>query len=180
MRGFLRCLFKFFEKTIVKLNRWKYIPGSELKLFYLVPHRYQGDSIEISEDTVIEQGDLVAELHIDNLKMVEVDNDLKQILPLFRKELEALARVVNKNERFKEIKAIHTTTVLYPIARREGFTVINLENGLKIYLLRFWENFLRIVFRKNKLGKKVNKFPVPKECWLLRKQLNKLSKGGDF
>ncbi len=170
----IRPLLVLWEKVIVKVNRWEYIPGSVVKLLYAVPHRYQGAKLRLADDTVIEQGDIVVEIHIDNLKMKGIESKPELILSLFQQELQALALAIDCEDKFKESKAIHGTTVLYSLAAKKGFTIIQLEAGVKKRLLKIWGNLYRTVFHQKRV--KFNKhYRNPRMCWLSKSQLLKYS-----
>lgn len=170
MKSLVKVFFSVFEILVVKSNKWKFIPNSSVKMMYILPHLYHGKNIEISDGTIITNGDSVVEIHIDNLKATKLDNDLKNIRQILNKELESLSNFLYNDKKLKSIKAVHGTTVLYPIAKRAGFTIKNLDKGLKSYGLKLWDNILRLVFRKNSL-KSRRILREPKECWMSSKQL---------
>lgn len=170
MKSLVKVFFSVFEMLVVKSNKWEFIPTSSIKMIYIFPHLYHGKNIEISDGTIITNGDSVIEIHIDNLKATKIDNDLKNIRQILNQELEILSHFLYNNKKLKSIKAVHGTTVLYPIAKRAGFTIKDLDKGLKRYGLKLWDNILRFVFRKNSLKSK-NILREPKECWISSKQL---------
>lgn len=165
----MKNIFRFIEKSVVKINDWKHIPSSKRKMLYICPHEHKGEVKNISDGTIIKNGDLVAEIHIDNLKIHKIENDFRNLSKVFREELQALGDTIVNEETFKDIKAYHGTTLLYSFAKREGFTIIDIHKGTKTYFLSIWENILRIVFKKDQ--RKRNKFRAPKECWISKEQL---------
>ncbi len=165
-------LFLLLEKTIVWINDWNYIPESSEKIFYIVPHKYKGDELNLSDGTIIRKNDIVAEVHIDNLKTKYIDNKYKKIFRLFDKELKSLTYAIIKYKEFTKIKAYHGTTILHPIAKRKGFTIITVERSIKKYLLNLWDNILKIIFSKKNNSNSFLK-SEPKECWISKETLLK-------
>lgn len=165
----LKKLFELIERSIVNLNKWKHIPNSKRKLLYICPHVYKGRTIEISDGTVIKNGDLVGEMHIDNLKINGLENDYRKLFRILKEELQDLSYVIINEKGFGEIKAYHGTTLLYPLAKKQGFTIVEIDKGLKKYFLILWENLLRFVFKKE--SKIRDGFRTPKECWISKDQL---------
>ncbi|MTI66214.1 MAG: hypothetical protein FH753_06375 [Firmicutes bacterium] len=166
----VKYLFYGFERLVVKLGKWKYIPNSKDKMIYISPHKYKGDDFKLPDGTIIKSGDMVIELHVDNLKTEKIDNDYKTLFKVFKNELKALKKASKNNKSFSNIKAFHGTTVLYPICKRQGFTIYNLDEGINTFLLKIWDNILRIVFRKNKLKRKTLR--MPKDCWISKENLS--------
>lgn len=166
----VKFLLSIWEKSVVKLNRWQHIPNSEKKALFIAPHIYQGSEVKILDGTTIQKGDLVAEIHVDNLKAAQFENDFKNIFRVFDEELATLTKAIDHDESFKEIKAYHGTTPFDPILRRRGFTIIELKPGLKKTFLKIWVNTLRTVFRRERQMKK-NRLRIPKEFWISREQL---------
>lgn len=172
MCNIFNLLFEKFESFIVKKNNWPYILYSENKLMYIHLYKYKGKTIKLNDGIIIKNGDTIGELHIDNIKVKDVDNEFNNVANLFLKELHALKNAILHGE-YTDMKAIYGVTLLYPIAKRYGFTIISFDTSFKKIFLRAWDNILRVAFRKNKL-KSRNKFREPKQCWLSREQILKL------
>ncbi|QZY56391.1 YkoP family protein [Crassaminicella profunda] len=165
----MKKLFKLIERSVVKINNWKHVPNSKRKLLYICPHVYKGRTIEILDGTMIKNGDVVAEMHIDNLKVDQLENDYRKLFRRLKEELQALSNLIINEKEFEEIKAYHGTTLLYPLAKKQGFTIVEMDKGPKKYFLILWENILRIVFKKDK--KIRDRLRTPKECWISKGQL---------
>ena len=172
MKKFFKIILSLWEKSVVKLNKWDYIPNSKRKILYIAPHIYQGKKIKIADGTIISKGDHLAEIHVDNLKTTSLQNNFKNIFKVFEDELIALTEAINNDDSFSRIKAYHGSTVFDPILRRRGFTIMEFENGPKKMFLKIWINILRIVFRKDKLRNN-NYLRIPKEFWISREHLLK-------
>lgn len=171
MGSILNSLFQKFESYIVKKNNWPYILYSENKLMYIHLYKYKGTDVVLNDGIIIKSGDTIGEVHIDNLKVKNVDNEFNNVATLFSKEMSALKSAIMHGE-YADMKAIYGVTLLHPIAKRFGFTIISFNLGFKKIFLRAWDNILRVVFRKNKL-KTHNKFREPKQCWLSREKILK-------
>lgn len=156
-----------FDAYVVKKNKWQLIPGSRLQLFYVVPTIYEGKTILLEDQTLIQTGDVVAEIHLNNPLMKQYDNvgrlmkDVKSELSFFTGHME--------EEAYREIKAIFGTTVLHPVAKRLRFSVIDMEPSFRTKMIEKWEALLKKVFGKNHSPshRKV------KTCWMSRASLLK-------
>lgn len=160
-----------FEKTVTTLGGWKHIPNSSLDFMYLCPRKYRGKNITLKDGTIIKKGDIIAELHIDNLRIHKFDSSYANLLKLLKEELIAVKNSLELKG-YRDITAVHGITVFHNIAARQGFTVFDIKNPVTKYLGSFWENLLRVVFKKEKSKKKVR---VSKHCWLSRKQIVNIS-----
>lgn len=167
MKYFFRRVLSIFERLVVKLNHWNHIPGSSENMLYVVPQVYRGEKILLRDGTAICNGDTVAEIHVDNLRVGSIKDDLKTIFKVWDNELKQLAKIADKNGEFARIKAYYGRTVLYPIIRRRGFTIFEMKKGIKTAFIGIWDNILRIVFKSgNTRDKSVLK--IPRECWISR------------
>lgn len=167
MKNFFRRVLSIFERLVVKLNHWEHIPGSSEKMLYIVPQVYRGDKIMLEDGTVIANGDTVAEIHVDNLKVGDIKDDLKTIFRIWDNEFKQLARIAGDSGEFAQIKAYYGRTVLYPIIRRRGFTILEMNKGVRTAFIGIWENILRIVFKAGKARDK-SVLKTPRECWISR------------
>jgi len=159
-------LMKKFDGFIVKKNKWETIPNSEIELFYIVPQIYNGKTIKLEDGIIIQTGDKIAEIHINNRIMREY-SQYGKIMGDFKKELFCLANEAKYNSNYLNIKAYYGVTILYPLAKRMHFSVIDLDKSIKTYLLYKWDVFLKKVFSVN--GNKDNR--KSKKCWLSKKTL---------
>lgn len=159
------------DSAIVKIAGWKHIPCSSSNFMYISPYRYKGPTILLKDGTVINKGDWIAELHLDNKGLKALDTSYVNLIRLLRGELKALKSCL-VYEPYSNIKAVFGITVFYEIAARQGFTVIDISNTGKRFFGSLWENILRTAFQKrNKKARK--KFIVSKECWISREQISK-------
>ena len=170
MKKLLKIMINNFDKMIVRTNKWEYIPESSFNMLYIVPQKYKGKKITLNDGTDINYDDMIGEIHIDNIKVEHIRNDLGSIFLILDSELNTLAEASMKYESFKSIKAYFGRTVLHPMLKKHGFTIIEMDKTLSRFFIRIWENILRIVIKKGKVRKK-NYFKVAKECWISGKQI---------
>lgn len=163
-----RNFFIRFEKLFSKFNRWIHIPDSEHDMMLIDIKKYRGKTFELKDGTVIKRGNQIGEFHIDNLKVIDLDNSFKNVNKLLTDELNSLCLACEKNEEFKQIKAFYCFTVLYPLIGRKGFEIYEMKNNPITYFLGFWDSTLKNVFSINKNSKKIRK---PKKCWISKNKL---------
>jgi hypothetical protein len=157
------------DSLIVKLGKWKHIPNSKNNFMYINPYQYKRKTITLKDGTVIAKGDLVAEIHIDNSSIKRLNTGYANLFKLLNGELKALKESYD-TEPYSGIKAIYGITVFYDIARRQGFTVVEMDNKIVRFFGSLWENILRLLF-KNGNKKTRKKFIYSKECWLSKNQI---------
>ncbi len=163
-----------FEKIYASRQRFPYIPGSSWEMLYVDIRTHRGRTIELPAGEIIRKGDRVAELHVNNLKLLDMNLNMTMVFRILRQEFEALARASQEHPDYQQIKAFYARTVLHPIAARQGWTMFDVANPLLKLFLDWWENTLRRSF-SNEEG------PLhalePKECWISRKKLCSQSGG---
>ena len=130
-----RDFFIRFEKLFSKFNKWIHIPDSQHNMLLIDIKKYRGKTFELKDGTVIKRGDQIGELHIDNLKVIDLDNSYRNVNSLLIDELNSLCSACKKNEKFIQIKTFYCFTVLYPLISRKGFEIYEMK---KILLLIFW------------------------------------------
>lgn len=172
MRRVIKALFSNLEKLLIKMSSWDYIPGSSMKMLYVHPKIYTGKSITLADGTEVNKGDMVGEIHIDNIKVERVSNDLRSIFHTLSSELDALGAAIIQNEKYKCLKACYGTTLLYPLVKKQGFTVVDGDKGISSFLIGVWENILRLAFSNKKVRARFIKI-IPKQCWISKEQLLK-------
>ncbi|MDP4176883.1 MAG: hypothetical protein Q8900_00900 [Bacillota bacterium] len=165
-------LFQKFESYIARKNNFPYILHSKIKILYIDIYTYKGKEILLKDGSIIKKGDTIGELHIDNIKIKNIDNKFDIVSSLLLDELQNIKNALINGE-YDGLKAVYGVTLLHPIAKRFGFTIVNINMSPKKIFLILWDNILRVAFRKNKL-KSSNKFREPKQCWLSRGQILKM------
>ncbi len=155
------------------------IPGSELGLLLICYHPHHGKKlIELPDQTIIQPGQLVSELHFSNKRITEIADESQrslewQLLDMLKQELGTLAKACADGLISEEIQAFYGTNVLAAGARRLGFTLIPMPKGWNRYWVGFWESMLRLIYYSFKTSKKVSlkRTMDPYEIWMSRNQL---------
>lgn len=161
----------FYDKTAVKIHGYKKIPGSAVEFFYLVPKVYKGPKIILKDGTEIFKNDSVLELHIINTNLSELDTNYGNLFRMLREELYAIAQYLEVEENTK-YKAIFGITLLHRLAKRAGFTIIEIHNPMKRKLFSLGENILRgTLSKKSKMKKQKQKIVEAKECWMSKDEI---------
>jgi hypothetical protein len=169
MSNFVKKSMAQFDTLFVKFSHWKHIPYSTTNFLYLNPYIYKGKTLTIKDGTVIKKGDWIGEIHIDNVNVKSLNTSYPNLIRLLRGEIKALNRCL-KEEPHSKIKAICGISVFYDIARRQGFTILPIENSFKRFLISIGENILRLGL-KNSNKKTRKKFVFSKQCWLSRNEI---------
>jgi|GEM_PF-779852 len=165
----LKPLVAFYDQTLVKMLGWKSIPGSDIGFLYLVPKVHKGKDITIKDGTIIRKGDAYFEIHIINTNLSTLDTSYGSLFKMLYDEL-ALVGDYMKLAENQEVKGVLGVTLLHRLARRAGFTIMDIQPKWKREMVSLGENFLRYALRKEK-PKKDGKKRVAKECWISRDQV---------
>lgn len=171
MKNAIKGLLEKFEKRVVNSGNWFHIPGAKESMFYIAPHIYKGKPVELPCGTTIQKGDLVAEIHLDNLKTDELGNaNIGRILRFVNDEFNSLHYAIKEDERFRNIKAYYGVTLFHTILKRQGFTILDVKKTVKSTLISLWMNILRIVFSPKE--KRINaSFRYAKAYWATKEKL---------
>lgn len=130
MSNIFNKLFQGFESYIARKNNFPYILNSTIKIMYIDIYTYKGKEISIKDGSIIKKGDTIGELHIDNIKIKNFDNRFDIVSSLFLDELKNIKNAMNNGE-YDDLKAVYGVTLLHPIAKRFGFTILNINMSPK-------------------------------------------------
>lgn len=131
------------------------IPNAPNRLFAIHFKRHRGRPVSLPDGAVIEVGDWVGEMHLDNhalLRALNRGNDARTgsekwaIVPLFRDDLQALAAWIESGAAPRPAKAIVGTTVLGRGAVRLGFTLRPRLGRLLPFLDKLFVDGLLIIY----------------------------------
>lgn len=161
--------FNYMEKRAIKKHNWTFVPGSEYNCVYVDTMRYKGKDIQLYDGTVIRDGDLIAEAHINSKEMH--DKDVRMVMKILNSEFKAFGYALRDHEDFKEISGLFGRTVLYPINQRLGFEVHEIRSFWMKLFLKIWDNLIKVAFSKPKKGKFIVR--EPKEVWISKEALIK-------
>ncbi|MCQ4923053.1 hypothetical protein NE686_08165 [Tissierella carlieri] len=170
MRKLFLKIVELIDKKIVRHSNWLYIPHAKEQVLYVAPHIYRGKEKGLPDGTIIKRGDFLAEIHIDNQKIRNMDLSFKDIVTIFKDELDSLAYAVGKDSKFIDIKAFHGKTLLYPLLKREGFMIIDINSILNSFFVELWERILETVYSRKYSSKRRKKRKM-KEFWITNDQL---------
>lgn len=163
MRKLLKKFFTYMNNRYIKTHNLIFIPGSKYNYVYIEIAKYKGKTIELSDNTVIKKGDIVAEIHVNNDSVDEID--VRSVIKVYHSEVLAMAKQLKENDDYKDIKAVWGRTVLAPLTKRLGFEVFDIETGYMKRFIKIWDNLIKIAFTSK--DDKV-KFREPKEVWISR------------
>ncbi|BES66302.1 hypothetical protein SANA_27410 [Gottschalkiaceae bacterium SANA] len=132
--------FHKLDQYIIHKNQWIHIKVAPS--FYGVPRLYTGKTIEF-DSTIIRNGDLIVELHLDNQKLLEEGLTMPQLFRKIKKEIEALE--VALPDLYPEAKGCYGVSVFGSLLGRLGFETRPLPNRLSFFMIGLWENGIRWV-----------------------------------
>lgn len=168
----LKKMVGFYDASLVKLLGWKPVPGSDLKFLYLVPKVHKGKTVKIEDGTLIHRGDSYYEIHMVNTNLKNLDTSYGNLFIMLAEELKLIGKHMEKPEN-RKYKAVLGVTLLHRLARRAGFTILEIESPLKREMVSLGENILRSTLRKENT-KNDKKKRIAKECWISQDQLLKM------
>ena len=171
MKKAVKKLLEKFEKRVVSSNNWFHIPGSKDSMFYIAPHIYKGKPVNLPCGTTIQKGDLVAEIHLDNLKTDKLGNaNIGKILRFVNDEFDSLHYAIKEDERFYDITAYYGQTLFHTVLKRQGFTILDIKKSPKSIFVSLWMTILRIVFSPKEKNVNVS-FRHVKAYWEKKKKM---------
>ena len=135
---------------------------------YIHHYVYKGENITLKDGTEIIKGNEIIELHINNKKATEINNELKKILRIIERELELLGIILKENEKYKKVKAVYGITALYPLVAKKVFDILDVKPTIKIKIIMFWENLIKYAFQGKKRKMRIRQL---KEVWISSQKL---------
>ncbi|HBF39555.1 MAG TPA: hypothetical protein DDW50_19825 [Firmicutes bacterium] len=157
------------------------IPGSVYQVLLICFHPYQGERNLNLNGVTIHPGDMIAEFHLSNRRILEMGREASsrsmewRLFEALRGEFTALAAACVINTIPASVQGFYGVNILAAGAKRLGFTLVPLPKGWNRWWLSFWETFLRRIFYSFKTKKKAN-FQKTKEAfeiWITREELLK-------
>ncbi len=154
------------------------VPYSTYRLLSIHIHEYKGWAFTLADGVEIRRGDLVAELHFNNAKMMEALGDASGSQKwlsarMFRDGLEALARWMAGPAFHSDVKAIYGVTILARSARRLGFSVRPRRSTLGARVEGIFLAGLLAIYTAEGADRLVGTTPIepPGEIWMSRAEL---------
>lgn len=160
MKKILRWLIRIIDQSYHKKHKLILIPGCKNENFYINSHPYEGALKVLKGGVQIKKGDAIIEIHMNNQKSEEL-SDVKKIMRALKEALQALA-VLMTTEEYKDCKAVYGNTLLYPIAQKNGFEVLKVEDEDIDKAGQLWENIIKYAYSDK--GKKLEN-RISKEIW---------------
>lgn len=168
MKNIFLNLIEKADNRIVKSKDYFHIPNAANELLYIDLKPYNKKDLTLPSGDIIKTGSLIGEIHVDNQKIKHMNLGFKDILLILKNELDSLSISLTSDPRLHQVSAFCGRTILYSLLKREGFTILDLEIGLKVRLVEFWTKALRLVYSNNTIRKSDR---TVKEFWITRDQL---------
>lgn len=161
-------LIEKIDNRIVKSKDYFHIPNTANKLLYIDLKPYNKKDLTLPSGDIIKRGSLIGEIHVDNQKIKHMNLGFREILLVLKNELDSLSLSLTNDPRLYQVSAFYGRTILYSLLKREGFTILNIERGIKVRLVEFWTKILRLVYSNNTIRKSDRTI---KAFWITRDQL---------
>ena len=172
-RGILR-VWPLWESIAHRL--WPAIPARNTadSIMSFRPMVYRGQSIRLPDGTTIERGDRIAEVHLDNQRVVSTARkSYWRVQTVLREDLHAIA-VWSQTPEGENLKAILGVTMLGVGGDRLGFTRRQLPPTLYNRLNRFYMSGLLALYSVEgleRLQRGTTSNGYPEEIWMSRATL---------
>lgn len=140
-------------------------------IFHFRSRPYHGETVELSEGTMLQAGDQVLELHFDNRKLFQIGMKSKstvhlaiQMIRQVEKALPEIAQYVVDHPELHDVKALYGVTMINRGPEKFGFIVTDLPKGFFSSSSRIYLKFLMRVIHPDG-GNRLKRAPeqlVPK------------------
>lgn len=177
LKRFLLKLWQVWEWCFEKVAGLQ--PAGDL--FRLTVRSYRGAVMELPDGTLLNPGDKVGELHLNNDLLQTISSTTRSIerigvsvLRETRRSLPLLARAVAQDPAYRSIKALVGITMIHRGTKRLGFSVYDLPPGIRP-LIAWYQRWLLFLFHPGgltHLRKHWNKL-VPKKVIISKQELVK-------
>jgi peptidoglycan/xylan/chitin deacetylase (PgdA/CDA1 family) len=151
-KAFLIRIWLIWEKVfewIVNMDPVR--PGKD-NLFRLALRRYRGRPLLV-DGTWIEKGDWMAELHLDNRRMLSIfmqhrsfDRGLLALIREVKSYMPLLAEYLASHCKYRHVKAVYGITLLHRGVEPFGFRVVQLKSKWVQWVTKVYLRVLMIVF----------------------------------
>jgi hypothetical protein len=153
------------------LWRHRVRPLGEDSVVRIEMRRHRGRTVALIDGTEVRTGDLVAELHLSNLRVASGSARATwspfAVLESTRSDLTVLARAVAAG-RLGPVKAVHAVSLVAPALARIGFQVEPLRPSAYTRLLRFYLIGLVAIYNPDgwRAADRVRTRAWPAEAWM--------------
>lgn len=176
---FALTLWPVLDKCLRAISRTKPVRADGSGIIRFNIHCYKGPAKLLNDGSEVKSGDRIIELHLDNAWFkrrrnlyLSASRSPREFLGCFAQDLQILAEQIFSGT-FGDIAALHGSTLLYVAARRLGFQVEELPDGLWKKGARFYMAGLMQVYHlrgDGVLGFREKTWQL-KEVWLSRATL---------
>lgn len=183
-----RLKFRAWEKWEHFFARVNHVERMDaLSVLRLGKTRYQGpDLLDEQGKTLAKRGDLVGEIHLDSIRLQTQSQDMQklgiQALRLARDSFPVLARYIEGNPGYREIKVFLGFTLLHRGVKGFGFNVQELVPTWGIRWIGFLQKIVMSVYHPAGKARLNGRFQgEPKLVWISKEKLLKrwLPDGGN-
>jgi hypothetical protein len=178
-RWFVPILWPVIDKLLRVTYHIRPLKPDASSIISLDIRHYQGLTRVLNDGSEVKTGDTIMELHLNNAWFkkrrklnVKATQSAREILGGFEQDLRFLAQQM-VGGMFKDIAALHATTLLHVGAKRLGFQVGELPDSLWKRGARFYMTGLMQIYhlRAGEASKHREKPLEVKEIWLSRAAL---------
>jgi hypothetical protein len=149
VRALFDWLWDVQERFLLWLWRLEDVGPAPQGAFRVRPTIYRGEPIALDDGTTVAPGHRIGELHLRNDTLASLHQQAqapRQVGWLFRdllvRGLRDLADLAAKGERYRDLPAFCSVTMLHYGAEKLGFEVRPLRAGLRLCLLRVYQRLL--------------------------------------
>lgn len=105
-------------------------------LFHYRLRAYQGQPLKLDNDTMLNKGDLIIELHLDNQQLLQLTSRSRSMMQLAillihsaKKDFPQLATCIQEQPELQHAKALYGVSMIHRGPEKFGFTIHNLPRG---------------------------------------------------
>lgn len=149
---FIKCLRRvwgIYDWTFRKLSGIRDLKEGKGSFYRIAVRRYRGKDWLMPDSSVLKAGETYLELHINNDHLlaaigehVKVERLAMIALREARKELSAIAQLLNYDNRYRHIKMLLAITLLHRGTEHLGFTAYDMPKGPFRTLIGWYERWL--------------------------------------
>lgn len=175
-----RRVWGVYDWAIRKLSGIRDLREGKSSFYRIAFRRYRGKDWLMPDGSVLKAGETYLELHINNEHLlasigenVKVERAALIALREVRSELPLVATLLNKDNRYRQIKVLLAITLLHRGTERLGFTAYDMPQGPLRTLIGWYERWLLGLYHPGgfkKLGAYRDKL-VPKYIVMTRQDL---------
>lgn len=149
LKSVMQSSWMIWERLFSFLSRFRSVHISRFGICTVIIKKHRGEAIICEDSTVIQNGDLVGELHLDNetiLKLIRsegADRAALKIARLGRKSMQQISRAYESQSEFRKVNALVGITLLHRgLTHGLGFEHRTMKSGL---FQKLTTSYLRIL-----------------------------------